>query len=174
MPVPIAEWNPARCVWETGQGQLCGHLAVFSETWPTSGMTRGGVAYELPTWAHHTDDSESSLLPSPSAADGNGGGRSNSPGHQDTLPGTVRLLPTPEAKLSDSGPDYARANQPGSGGDDLITTLHNLLPTPTSRDHKDTGNFTPHPEKIKLPHTIATLGVRTGQQSDAGSTASGE
>ena len=31
-------------------------------------------------------------LPTPSAADGNGGGRYNSTGHQSTLPGTVRLL----------------------------------------------------------------------------------
>jgi hypothetical protein len=41
------------------------------------------------------------------------------------------LLPTPEAKLSDSGPDYARAGRAGSGGDDLTTTVHRmLLPTP--------------------------------------------
>jgi hypothetical protein len=37
------------------------------------------------------------------------------------------LLPTPEAKLSDSGPDYARANRAGSGGDDLTTTIHKHL-----------------------------------------------
>jgi hypothetical protein len=43
----------------------------------------------------------------------------------------VRLLPTPEAKLSDSGPDYARADRDGSGGDDLTTVVHrSLLPTP--------------------------------------------
>jgi DNA (cytosine-5)-methyltransferase 1 len=29
------------------------------------------------------------------------------------------------------------------------------LPTPTARDHKDTGDFTPHPEKRKIAHTIA-------------------
>ncbi len=40
------------------------------------------------------------LFPSPSAADGNGGGRYNSTGHQSTLPGAARLLPTPTAKDS--------------------------------------------------------------------------
>jgi DNA (cytosine-5)-methyltransferase 1 len=37
------------------------------------------------------------------------------------------LLPTPEAKLSGSGPDYARANREGSGGDDLTTAVHKHL-----------------------------------------------
>ena len=49
--------------------------------------------------------------------------------------GGGELLPTPEAKLSDSGPDYARAGRPGSGGDDLTTTVHRmLLPTPAVND----------------------------------------
>ncbi|GJJ22312.1 hypothetical protein MTY414_59850 [Mycolicibacterium mageritense] len=44
------------------------------------------------------------LLPTPNAADGNGGGRLNSPGHQSTLPGTVReLLPTPRKSDGDGG-----------------------------------------------------------------------
>lgn len=66
------------------------------------------MAYGQPTSGHRTDGSESSSL-----------------------------LPTPEAKLHDSGPDYARANRAGSGGDDLTTTIHRtLMPTPTSRDGK--------------------------------------
>lgn len=32
-----------------------------------------------------------------------------------------KLLPTPEAKLGSSGPDFARAERPNSGGDDLTT-----------------------------------------------------
>jgi DNA (cytosine-5)-methyltransferase 1 len=38
----------------------------------------------------------------------------------------LRLLPTPEAKLSDSGPDYARAERAergDTGGDDLVTAI---------------------------------------------------
>jgi hypothetical protein len=51
------------------------------------------------------------------------------------------LLPTPEAKLSDSGPDYARQGRDGSGGDDLTTAVFRAentanLPTPTTRDAK--------------------------------------
>ena len=59
-------------------------------------------------------------MPTPRARDWKGKTR---PGFSEpNLPNTIdRLLPTPEAKLARSGPDYARANRPGSGGDDLTT-----------------------------------------------------
>lgn len=43
------------------------------------------------------------------------------------------LLPTPEAKNSHAGPDYARMNREGSGGHDLVTAL-TLLCTPSAAD----------------------------------------
>lgn len=39
-------------------------------------------------------------------------------------------------------------------------------PTPTSRDWKDTGNFTPRPEKHKLPHSVAVAPFPTPSASD--------
>jgi hypothetical protein len=60
-------------VWETPgtQGLFCEHLDVYSETFPTSGMTVNGVAYELPTWEPAMDDSGSlSLLMTPVAKEG--------------------------------------------------------------------------------------------------------
>ena len=48
-------------------GLFCEHLDVFSETFPTSGMTRSGTAYELPTSERHTGGSASSLLPTQQA-----------------------------------------------------------------------------------------------------------
>jgi hypothetical protein len=98
----IATWNPTRGIWEDPHGQidlLSGHSEPFSETWPTSGTTHGGSAFELPMPELRTDGSASSSSPT---------------------------LPTPEAKLSDSGPDYARASREGSGGDDLTTTIARL------------------------------------------------
>lgn len=35
----------------------------------------------------------------------------------------LKLLPTPEAKSATAGPDFARRDRPGSGGDDLVTTV---------------------------------------------------
>ena len=76
-PYQLATWNPERDLWETGMEDIFGHSDVYSETWPASGMTLNGVAYELPTWAPHTDDSESSysandetLLLTPVASEG--------------------------------------------------------------------------------------------------------
>lgn len=39
----VAEWNPERQLWETGQSDLfTGEAEPFSEPWPTAGLTRGG------------------------------------------------------------------------------------------------------------------------------------
>lgn len=93
---------------------LCEHSAPFLGTWPASGMTRTGAASELPMWEPPTPGSGSSSSPGPD------------------------LLPTPEAKLANSGPDYARADREGSGGDDLVTTVARQswpnLPTPVAND----------------------------------------
>jgi hypothetical protein len=59
----IATWNPARGVWETTELAFCGHSVPYSATWPASGMTRGGEAFELPTSAPHTPDSACSSSP---------------------------------------------------------------------------------------------------------------
>jgi hypothetical protein len=60
---------------------FCGHLELYSETWPTSGSMRSGQVFERPTSAHRMDDSESlsspgqpnALLRTP-VADEDGGG----------------------------------------------------------------------------------------------------
>ena len=110
-PAQLAQWNPTRDCWETTQqaSLLCEHWDVYSETWPTSGMTRSGVAYALPTWEPPTGDSESSsLLPTPVATEG--------------TKGTLQSSDEREAQ----GRQVYLSNAIGS-----------LLPTPTSRDWKD-------------------------------------
>lgn len=72
-------WSPTRGVWETSQPDLYGHLAPYSETWPTSGMMRDGSAYPRPQSAHHTPGSASSssrtvLFRTPLASDSARGG----------------------------------------------------------------------------------------------------
>ena len=72
---PLARWDRARSAWVTTEGLLCEHLAVFSETWPTSVSMRKSAVYEQPTWEPATDDSASSCSP-----------------------GDVRYLPTPTSR----------------------------------------------------------------------------
>ena len=56
-------WNPTRGIWETSQLDLYGLLAPYSAIWPTSGTTRAGSAYPLPTSAHPTPAFASSSSP---------------------------------------------------------------------------------------------------------------
>jgi hypothetical protein len=127
---------------------FCEHLDVYSETWPTSGFISNGVAYALPTWEPATDVSaSSSLLLTPVASEGEkatfqqGSAQRALTGQpfltnqiRDVYELNTKLLPTPEAKLGSSVPDYAKAAR-GSGGNDLQTTVSlNLLPTPKASD----------------------------------------
>jgi hypothetical protein len=47
-PALLASYDPATCSWRTSQRSLDGDLAMFSETWPRSGLMRNGIAYRLP------------------------------------------------------------------------------------------------------------------------------
>lgn len=68
-------WNKSRDCWETEQLDLLSELpAVWSETWPQSGMTRNGVLSALPTSVPLTSESGWSLLATPQANLGSCGG----------------------------------------------------------------------------------------------------
>lgn len=51
-----------------------GRPAVWSETWPQSGMTRSGVLFELPTSVPLTSANDCFLLATPQANLGSSGG----------------------------------------------------------------------------------------------------
>lgn len=140
MPAPIAQWNPARSVWETNETLICGHSDVWSETWPSSGMWADGQVYALPTSAPLTDGSESSsspgLLPTPEAYQGSRGGsqppsKRRAGGHSVALQDVVEhTLPTPQARdWKGVGPADHQRKDPG-----LPTVVETLLPTPKATD----------------------------------------
>jgi hypothetical protein len=104
----IASWNAAIGVWQTNQvNLLCGHSGLFSATWPASGMTLGGQAYELAKPVHPTTVSESlssPTLPTPVAQDGSGAmhpdDRAKSgAGYGPALRDISYLMPVPDESL---------------------------------------------------------------------------
>jgi hypothetical protein len=162
VPEPIATWNPARSVWETRETLICGHWDVFSETWPSSGMTRSGVFYPLPPLGHPTGESGFSsphgLLPTPVVTP-YGSNQSPSPGAA-VRPGLEALLKTPTAQLAVNGgsqhPDKRRAGGHGPTLADQIEQELILLSTPMARDHL--GKGAPNREGgTNLPDLVAGL-----------------
>jgi hypothetical protein len=76
------------------------------------------------------------LWPTPVSSDATGGRTSKGKDRPDEggLAQAVKLWPTP--KSSPSGPDYARADRPESGGDDLATSVaRETFPTPRASMH---------------------------------------
>ncbi len=110
-----------------------GESPPWSGTWPTSGTTRGGAAYQLPPWEPRTaasDCSSSPTLPTPRTTDARDAGVHGTGGLD--LRTAVSLLPTPRASDGEKG----GPNQRGSSGDLMMPSAALLLPTPAARDWK--------------------------------------
>jgi DNA (cytosine-5)-methyltransferase 1 len=117
----IAVWNTDLKLWSKPNEVLFSeHLELFSETWPTSGMTLNGVAYELPMQVPHINASEYSS--------------------QHTQLGGGQSLPTPT--VSDQYTGNLASTQQKLGSMHSVTLAQvfhkpELFPTPTTRDYKD-------------------------------------
>lgn len=94
----LASFDRDLSSWRTCVGISPSDLKKFSRTLPTSGMTRSGELFELPTQAHRTSEQGSSLLPTPHAGLGERGRDGlilNPKGQQDLQHKIAHLLPTP-------------------------------------------------------------------------------
>ena len=80
LPVLLASYNRDTQSWKTSQTSLVATaddgLDEFLETWPRSGMTRNGIAYQLPRLAPTTTEIGSGYWRTPTASNGNQGPRS--------------------------------------------------------------------------------------------------
>lgn len=139
-PVPIARWDDALDAWVTIP--LAPTLPIFvpsvaySATFPASGMTRGGTAFALPTWAHLMDGSaSSSLLPTPTVSEANGPGL-HGDGGQD-LRTTVSLLPTPARRDFKAPGDPAKLPGRMANRAQPLTEIITLLPTPKATNNEN-------------------------------------
>lgn len=167
---PFAKWHHDSQSWRTSEATSLWALTLSSLTLPQWGGLHNGELCEHPTPEHLISGPDYSSLPTPSAADGNGGGRLNSPGHQRTLPGTVReLLPTPAVNDMGRGktPDewdawtakMQAAHGNGNGhGKSLEIEAQRLLPTPTSQAAKH-GELSPVEREGNRPQDRGNLWV---------------
>ena len=166
---PTAIWNPARDVWETPNTEslFCGHLAVYSGTFPPSGTTRNGALFGHRMSVHHTSVPGSSssptdaMLPTPVTQPDTGNGHARNLGKE------AALLPTPVAQPSHNSPEAHLRKKPGRAivtdlsiivENGLLVTGGALLPTPTASDiSKHAGQ---HPDKRRAGgHSVSIQDV---------------
>lgn len=107
----LATFDPATSSWKTSQHCFIEGLATFSETWPRSGMTRSGIAYQLPPLVRLTDATASGSWPTP------------------TADACIGVAPTPEMAQ--------RFRNKGSSGSFVEAVAARMWPTPTAHNAKE-------------------------------------
>src|SRR3990167_5231645 len=135
-PASFVKYDLASRSWRTRQCSLLGDLEPFSEIWPRWGSMLDGECLALPTPARPTFESESGSLPTPRSTDGDRGGRGD-------LIQAVRGNPNSHYKLwqtpvADDSVDRV-AGKVNSRVEPKLSAQVKMLPTPNSRDWKDSG-----------------------------------
>jgi hypothetical protein len=147
----FATYDPATSSWRTSRVSLGGEWETYSETWPASGMTRNGTAFQRPTSVPPIYASESGLWPTPRTADGMIHGTIEAARRRTEVPGrrwranleeAVAMWPTPSARDWRSGKaspvTMARNSRPLN---EVVTAHERLWPTPMASDAgKDRGS----------------------------------
>jgi DNA (cytosine-5)-methyltransferase 1 len=144
----IAVWNTDLKLWTKPNEVLFSeHLELFSGTWPTSGMTQSGVAYELPKQVPHTNASEYSSLPTPTTQDSSGQCRDHGGDLlHEVICGCPRsdrkqnLFPTPVASEGTKAPSQQTSETKSKTGQVWLSNVAkdlSLLPTATASDWKN-------------------------------------
>lgn len=142
-PEPFASYDPATSSWRTWRTSLQSSEEPsgekFSGTWPRSGTTQSGIAYQLRPSAPRTSVTGSSaLLPTPMART-NSGTQVSSPSRTGgpMLKEALRMLPTP-----------CERDWKGRGYKGQLPTELSLLPTPTSHERTQTPRQVDHGRQL--------------------------
>lgn len=75
----LAKFDPSSCSWKTAQCSFIEDLGESLATFPRSGMTRGGLLWELPMLERHTNATGSGFWPTPQASDNRNRGTASTP-----------------------------------------------------------------------------------------------
>ena len=116
--VLLARYDPDMPCWRTSQRCLVEGWAVLRETWPRSGMTVNGIAYQLPPLVRLTGGTGSGLLPTPDVR-----GFTND--------GSLMMLKKHVTREEWDGMAYRKGRK----------AKEKLWPTPNASDHRDRGNM---------------------------------
>ena len=128
----LASFDPATQSWRTSQLSVLGGLEPYSETWPRSGMTRNGIAYQLPTLVPLTVETESGSWRTSTSEGQDAGGQDPNR----SLHTQVRQWPTPTIKGN-----HNRKGLSSKSGDGLATAVNQAMwPTPTAQDADQAGS----------------------------------
>lgn len=138
-PALLASFDPDTSWWRTSQLSLLEDLGECLETWPRSGMTRSGIAYRLQPLVPLTAGTVSGSLPTPVARDDGKTPKAHM--------AMKRRMKGGERKTITSLSVLARNNFRQANGE-LV------WPTPTARDHKDTGDLSKVPPNGLLPRVV--------------------
>lgn len=172
---PLAEYDPASHSLRTSQGCLLlteGDSSTEScLTFTRSGMMRSGRLFQLRPSGLPTGGIESGLWHTPRSVmpvekPGNFVKRNGDRGEHCTgsLAEQVQRETWPTPKGTASGPDFARADREGSGGDDLATRVAKFptptpFPTPAATDAKQGANGVSQIKRHTLPGEMHRQGI---------------
>jgi len=161
-PAWLASYDRNTSSWKTSQHSLVEGLDEFSETWPRSGTTRNGIAYQLPPLALRTygtgfGSSPTHSIPTPTAQDHiERQSTSTSVLNYETnksvsLDRFAKMWPTPRASPNENRQTKLTPSQKaGKHGINLAAAVH-LWPTPRSCSAM-AANFTDNTAKAKFPN----------------------
>ncbi len=128
----LANYDLLSSSWKTSQHCLVEGLAEFSATWPRSGTTRRGIAYQLVPSAPLTGEIASGSWPTPHGFSQDG--RSNGPsGNELGRAVNQSLWPTPTSSLGTQG-GRVTPRKSREGGTLIEAASNRTFATPTSRD----------------------------------------
>jgi hypothetical protein len=142
-PDSFARFDPDTSSWRTSQTSLFSGWIEYSETWPQAGTMRNGVVFQRQRWVPPIEEiasGSSGNWPTPTIA-GNYNRKGASPNSGDGLETAVKKdnWPIPRAiEYKNPGMSIER-RQKGMAPEHLSEAVR-MWPTPTSRDHKDTGD----------------------------------
>jgi len=152
----LAKYDPVSSSWKTAQLSLLGDLEKCSAILPRSGMTRGGLLWELPMLERRTDETGCGYWPTPNACTASNATNLQKSGDGRSKPNKLgwavatHMWPTPTVCGN-----YNRKGASATSGDGLATAVRQW-PTPTAHNAKETN--APSESGRNTPTLVAQAG----------------